>query len=201
MTLNSITFEFILLQISVAFSPGLIIALVVNESVQKNRISGIKVAIGAAFGALIITFLSAILVSYLFSSIPTILTFIYLGGTFYIVFKGLKTFKTSPLNLSLNSSEHLIYSGFKLNLSNPKMWVFFLTVLPIFVANKAQIFIELVYFGIITVFINLFADVSYAIFSNYFFKDASTNIKLLINKISGISLIAIGVYLFFSRFI
>ena len=200
MTLNSITIEFILLQISVAFSPGLIIALVVNESVQ-NRISGIKVAIGAAFGALIISFLSAILVSYLFSSIPTILTFIYLGGTFYIVFKGLKTFQTNPLNLSLNSNEYLIFSGFKLNLSNPKMWVFFLTVLPIFVTNKAQIFIELVYFGIITVFINLFADVSYAIFSNYFFKDASTNMKLLINKISGISLIAIGVYLFFSRFI
>ena len=200
MTLNSITIEFILLQISVAFSPGLIIALVVNESVQ-NRISGIKVAIGAAFGALIISFLSAILVSYLFSSIPTILTFIYLGGTFYIVFKGLKTFKTSPLNLSLNSSEHLIYSGFKLNLSNPKMWVFFLTVLPIFVTNKAQIFFELVYFGIITVFINLFADISYAIFSNYFFKDASTNTKVLINKISGVSLMTIGVYLFFSRFI
>ena len=31
----------------------MIIALVVNESVQKNRISGIKVAIGAAFGAII----------------------------------------------------------------------------------------------------------------------------------------------------
>ena len=200
MTLNSITIEFILLQISVAFSPGLIIALVVNESVQ-NRISGIKVAIGAAFGALIISFLSAILVSYLFSSIPTILTFIYLGGTFYIVFKGLKTFQTNPLNLSLNSNEYLIFSGFKLNLSNPKMWVFFLTVLPIFVTNKAQIFFELVYFGIITVFINLFADISYAIFSNYFFKDASTNTKVLINKISGVSLMTIGVYLFFSRFI
>jgi len=199
-TLNSITIEFILLQISVAFSPGLIIALVVNESVQ-NRISGIKVAIGAAFGALIISFLSAILVSYLFSSIPTILTFIYLGGTFYIVFKGLKTFQTNPLNLSLNSNEYLIFSGFKLNLSNPKMWVFFLTVLPIFVTNKAQIFFELVYFGIITVFINLFADISYAIFSNYFFKDASTNTKVLINKISGVSLMTIGVYLFFSRFI
>ena len=201
MTLDSIVIEFIILQISVAFSPGLIIALIVNESVQKNRISGIKVATGAAFGALIITFLSAILVSYLFSSIPKILTFIYLGGTFYIVFKGLKTFKSSPLNISINSSESLIFKGFKLNLSNPKMWVFFLTVLPIFVTNKAQIFIELVYLGIITVFINLFADISYAIFSNYFFKDASTNTKVLINKISGISLISIGVYLFFSRFI
>ena len=33
----SIVFEFVLVQISVAFSPGLIIALVINESVQKGR--------------------------------------------------------------------------------------------------------------------------------------------------------------------
>ena len=29
--------ELIILQVSVAFSPGLIIALIVNESVQKSR--------------------------------------------------------------------------------------------------------------------------------------------------------------------
>ena len=201
MPINSITFEFLLLQISVAFSPGLIIALVVNESVQRNKISGIKVAIGAAFGCLIITILSAILVSSLFSKIPTILTLIYLGGTIYIIFKGSKTFNTNSAELLSNSSENLILSGFKLNLSNPKMWVFYLTVLPIFVFDKEKIFIELIYLGLITVLINLFADVSYAISSNYFFKDASLKTKTLINKLSGITLISIGIYLFFTRFV
>ena len=39
----SIVFEFVLVQISVAFSPGLIIALVINESVQKGRKNGLQV--------------------------------------------------------------------------------------------------------------------------------------------------------------
>ena len=51
MQLQSLTIEFILLQISVAFSPGLIIALVVNEAVQKGRKNALQVAYGAAAGA------------------------------------------------------------------------------------------------------------------------------------------------------
>ena len=37
--------ELIILQVSVAFSPGLIIALIVNESVQKSRKNGLEVAL------------------------------------------------------------------------------------------------------------------------------------------------------------
>ena len=48
---SSSTIEFLILQISVAFSPGLIIALIVNESVQKSRKNGLQVAAGAASGA------------------------------------------------------------------------------------------------------------------------------------------------------
>ena len=40
MVSSSAVIELIILQISVAFSPGLIIALIVNESVQKSRKNG-----------------------------------------------------------------------------------------------------------------------------------------------------------------
>ena len=52
-----------------------------------------------------------------------------------------------------------------------------------------------------TIFINLFADISYAILSSYLFNNSSTKVKRYINVISGICLIGIGIYLFFSRFI
>ena len=48
MVSSSTVIELIILQISVAFSPGLIIALIVNESVQKSRKNGLQVAGGAA---------------------------------------------------------------------------------------------------------------------------------------------------------
>ena len=80
--------EFLIVQLSVAFSPGLIIALIINESVQKGRKNGIQVALGSALGAFIITLISAFTISYIFNLVPQFLTVIYIAGTIYIVYKG-----------------------------------------------------------------------------------------------------------------
>ena len=200
MQIPPLTIEFILLQISVAFSPGLIIALVVNESVQKGRINGLQVAYGAATGAIGITVITAIVITYIFSLIPEILTFIYIFGIVYIIFKGIKTLLDegySPTKLHSGS----FISGLKINLANPKMWVFYLSVLPLFVQDQATVFSSLIFLGVITILINLFADISYALLSSYLFNNSSLKVKRYINIISGVCLISVGIYLFFSRFV
>jgi threonine/homoserine/homoserine lactone efflux protein len=198
--LQSLTIEFILLQISVAFSPGLIIALVVNEAVQKGRKNALQVAYGAAAGAIGITIITAAVITYIFSLIPGILTFIYIFGIIYIVYKGIKTIQDIGDSPEVLGSASFM-SGFKINLANPKMWVFYLSVLPLFITDESNIFSSLVYLGIVTIFINLFADISYALLSSYLFNNSSTKIKRYINIFSGVCLIGIGIYLFFSRFI
>ena len=200
MQLQSLTIEFILLQISVAFSPGLIIALVVNEAVQKGRKNALQVAYGAAAGAIGITIITAGVITYIFSLIPEILTFIYIVGIIYIGYKGIKTIQDKGDSPKVLSSASFM-SGFKINLANPKMWVFYLSVLPLFITDESSIFSSLIYLGIVTIFINLFADISYALLSSYLFNNSSTKIKRYINIFSGICLIGIGIYLFFSRFI
>ena len=200
MQLQSLTIEFILLQISVAFSPGLIIALVVNEAVQKGRKNALQVAYGAAAGAIGITIITAGVITYIFSLIPEILTFIYIFGIIYIVYKGIKTIQDKGDSPKVLSSASFM-SGFKINLANQKMWVFYLYVLPLFITDESSIFSSLIYLGIVTIFINLFADISYALLSSYLFNNSSTKIKRYINIFSGICLIGIGIYLFFSRFI
>ena len=200
MQLQPLTIEFILLQISVAFSPGLIIALVVNEAVQKGRKNALQVAYGAAAGAIGITIITAGVITYIFSLIPEILTFIYIFGIIYIVYKGIKTIQDKGDSPKVLSSASFM-SGFKINLANPKMWVFYLSVLPLFITDESSIFSSLIYLGIVTIFINLFADISYALLSSYLFNNSSTKIKRYINIFSGICLIGIGIYLFFSRFI
>ena len=200
MQLQSLTIEFILLQISVAFSPGLIIALVVNEAVQKGRKNALQVAYGAAAGAIGITIITAGVITYIFSLIPEILTFIYIVGIIYIVYKGIKTIQDKGDSPKVLSSASFM-SGFKINLANPKMWVFYLSVLPLFITDESSIFSSLIYLGIVTIFINIFADISYALLSSYLFNSSSTKIKRYINIFSGICLIGIGIYLFFSRFI
>ena len=200
MQLQSLTIEFILLQISVAFSPGLIIALVVNEAVQKGKKNALQVAYGAAAGAIGITIITAAVITYIFSLIPEILTFIYIFGIIYIVYKGIKTIQDKGDSPEVLGSASFM-SGFKINLANPKMWVFYLSVLPLFITDESNIFSSLIFLGIVTIFINLFADISYAILSSYLFNNSSTKVKRYINVISGICLIGIGIYLFFSRFI
>ena len=200
MQLQSLTIEFILLQISVAFSPGLIIALVVNEGVQKGRKNALQVAYGAAAGAIGITIITAGVITYIFSLIPEILTFIYIFGIIYIVYKGIKTIQDKGDSPKVLGSASFM-SGFKINLANPKMWVFYLSVLPLFITDESNIFSSLIYLGIVTIFINLFADISYALLSSYLFNNSTTRVKRYINMISGLCLVGIGIYLFFSRFI
>ena len=198
---SSAVIELIILQISVAFSPGLIIALIVNESVQKSRKNGLQVAGGAATGAIFITIITAGVVTFVFNLIPQILTIIYTLGIIYIVYKGIDTIRSSVETQSKVINSGSFNAGMKLNLINPKMWVFYLSVLPIFVTESGNVFVKLIYLGIVTIFVNLIADVSYAFMSSYFFQTSSIKTKKLINTISGICLVLIGIYLFFSRFL
>lgn len=193
--------ELIILQVSVAFSPGLIIALIVNESVQKSRKNGLEVATGAATGAIFITIITAGIVTFIFNLIPQILTMIYIVGIIYIVYKGIVTIKAEIKIDDTNINAGSFNAGMQLNLINPKMWVFYLSVLPIFVTANENVFVQLIILGAITIFVNLIADISYAYMSSYFFKDSSVKTKKVINAVSGFCLILIGIYLFFSRFL
>ena len=193
--------ELIILQVSVAFSPGLIIALIVNESVQKSRKNGLEVATGAATGAIFITIIAAGVVTFIFNLIPQILTMIYIVGIIFIVYKGIVTIKAEIKINDTNINGGSFNAGMKLNLINPKMWVFYLSVLPIFVTENENVFTQLIILGAITIFVNLIADISYAYMSSYFFQDSSVKTKKVINAVSGFCLILIGIYLFFSRFL
>ena len=193
--------ELIILQVSVAFSPGLIIALIVNESVQKSRKNGLEVATGAATGAIFITIITAGVVTFIFNLIPQILTIIYIVGIIYIVYKGIVTIKAEIKIDDTNINAGSFNAGMQLNLINPKMWVFYLSVLPIFITENENVFVQLIILGAITIFVNLVADISYAYMSSYFFQDSSIKTKKVINAVCGFCLILIGIYLFFSRFL
>ena len=198
---STVLLPFLIIQFSVAFSPGLIIALVVNQSVQNSRRKGIEVGVGAAVGAIGITLVSAIVVSLLVNTVPVMINIIYFIGSIYIILKGYQTITSDTGTKEKIADNSAFLSGFQVNLLNPKMWVFYLTVLPIYMSDETSYFVSLIYLGLITLVINFIADITYAFTSDYFFKNSSDKTKSLINKVSGISLLLIGIYLFVSKFI
>ena len=197
---SSVLLPFLIIQFSVAFSPGLIIALVVNQSVQNSRRKGVEVALGAAAGAIGLTFVSALVVSLLVNTVPVMITVIYFIGSIYILIKGYQTITSDVSTETVIDNNTAFLSGLKVNLLNPKMWVFYLTVLPIYMTSEDGYFLSLVYLGLITLVINFIADITYAYTSDFFFKNSSQKTKGVINKLSGISLVLIGLYLFVSKF-
>jgi cysteine/O-acetylserine efflux protein len=197
---SSVLLPFLIIQFSVAFSPGLIIALVVNQSVQNSRRKGIEVGLGAAVGAIGLTFISALVVSLIVNTVPVMITVIYFIGSVYILIKGYQTITTTISSEAVIGNNTAFLSGLKVNLVNPKMWVLYLTVLPIYMNDDNGYFLSLVYLGLIALLINFIADITYAYTSNFFFKNSSEQTKVLINKLSGISLLITGVYLFVSKF-
>ncbi|OUW44642.1 MAG: hypothetical protein CBD49_00215 [Acidimicrobiaceae bacterium TMED189] len=197
---SSVLLPFLIIQFSVAFSPGLIIALVVNQSVQNSRRKGVEVALGAAAGAIGLTFVSALVVSLLVNTVPVMITVIYFIGSIYILIKGYQTITSDVSTETVIDNNTAFLSGLKVNLLNPKMWVFYLTVLPIYMTSEGGYFLSLVYLGLITLVINFIADITYAYTSDFFFKNSSEKTKGVINKLSGISLVLIGLYLFVSKF-
>lgn len=197
---SSVLIPFLIIQFSVAFSPGLIIALVVNQSVQNSRRKGIEVALGAATAAIGLTFVSALVVSLLVNTVPVMITVIYFIGSIYILIKGYQTIRSKVSTETGLDGNTAFLSGLKVNFLNPKMWVFYLTVLPIYMTSEGGYFLSLVYLGLVTLVINFVADITYAYTSDFFFKNSSEKTKNIINKLSGVSLVLIGTYLFVSKF-
>jgi threonine/homoserine/homoserine lactone efflux protein len=91
---SSVIVQFVIVQLSFAITPGLIIALVANESVKNGRKKGIEIGIGAAFGAIVMAITSSLVVSYVFSIIPIMTTVIYFVGSIYILFKGIQSLRS-----------------------------------------------------------------------------------------------------------
>ena len=190
--------QFVIIQVGFAFSPGLIITLIVRTTLTKDRRSGVNVALGAALGCLVITIFSAYIISFIVEKVPLVLEYVTYVGSSYIIYKAFNILRASNKQIEMEETQTPFLEGFKINCLNPKMILLYLTVLPLFLDVSQSIFWGMIYLGLITTGVNIIADLTWCFVAGIVKENININNKV-VDKLAGTILLVLGVGILFNQ--
>ncbi|HFC30773.1 MAG TPA: LysE family translocator [Oceanospirillales bacterium] len=133
-------FSFILASGILAFTPGPDIIFVIVTSLSQDFKTALKFILGLATGIMLHTFLVVVGISTLISQSQYGLIILKYFAVIYLLYLAYLTFihRHDSLNLQEKTNSHNYYlRGFIMNVSNPKVLLFFLAFFPQF-ANLNQ---------------------------------------------------------------
>jgi len=126
-------------------TPGPDMAYVAGQTIARGRQAGIRSAFGVAIGGSMHTLACAFGLSALIAASPTAFAVIRWVGAAYLVYIGLQTLRATARTAppadradarSLPGS--LLVRGFVTNVTNPKVFLFYIAFLPQFVSPDSQ---------------------------------------------------------------
>jgi threonine/homoserine/homoserine lactone efflux protein len=132
-------FGFLLAAILLTASPGPDNLMVLGLGMSKGRKQGMVFGLGCALGCLSHTFLAVIGVSAIIAASPTAFTALRIGGGLYLVWLGIGALRSTGgqsaarAQAPAQSLKNLFMKGLLANAVNPKIVLFFLSLLPQFV--------------------------------------------------------------------
>jgi len=150
-----IILAFALATIVLAITPGPDMALFISRTINYGRAHGIASVSGALTGLFIHTLLAAFGVTLLLLLAPTAFFFLKMAGAIYLFWLAIQAIRVGSsisLQRKTKSAPTLMqsyFTGLAINLTNPKIILFFVTFLPQFVSatdpNASQ---KLIFLGV-----------------------------------------------------
>ncbi len=143
--------------IILSLMPGPDNIFVLIESLTKGKQNGIAISFGLSLGILVHTLAAATGLSLIIQKSAIAFSFVkYFGAIylFYLAYKALKENK-SEINIETSLSNQtkfskLVKKGFLMNISNPKVSLFFIAFLPQFITlNGINITLQMIILGLI----------------------------------------------------
>jgi threonine/homoserine/homoserine lactone efflux protein len=136
-------------------TPGPDMSLFLSQTMSGGRRAGIASVVGATVGCLIHTILAAVGLSALIAASPVAFTVIKIVGAFYLGWLAISAIRNgSALNIEKQTRSDVsiaktFWLGVMINLSNPKIVLFFVTFLPQFVSvNEPNVTGKLAFLGL-----------------------------------------------------
>lgn len=194
---------FLIAGILLNLTPGNDTIFILTKSIGQGKKAGIVSALGIATGSVVHTCLAAFGLSVIIAKSLLLFNIIKFAGAAYLLYMGYKMLTdNTPLNTTeIKSGPVVNYfkiyrDGIFTNILNPKAALFFIAFLPQFIdptlKNTALPFLTL---GITFITTGTIWCMTIAIFAAAFFAKlkGNTKIAVYINKICGLTLIALGI--------
>tara|TARA_Y100000994_G_C15681151_1_gene437803 strand:+ start:395 stop:1021 length:627 start_codon:yes stop_codon:yes gene_type:complete len=195
----------IILHLFAVMSPGPDFALIVRQSLCYNRKISIITSLGIGFGILFHIFLSITGVGIIISNSIILFDIIKISGGLYLIFLGYNSIasdveivlKVDQKSENIKNNINAFLNGLITNILNPKATLFFLSLYTFIVNNQPIIQIQVFYgiwMAIITTLWFCFLSI---ILTHSIIRKKIQKFLNIIQNITGIMLIAIGIQLIF----
>jgi threonine/homoserine/homoserine lactone efflux protein len=129
-------FYFFLVSFTMALTPGPAMMYCINTSMDHGKRAGILAAMGVELGTFIYVLITALGLATLILASPMIYSGLRILGALYLLYlayKALPKQKVLTEKKAVRSKSSTVLAGITVNITNPKILLFFITLLPQFV--------------------------------------------------------------------
>ena len=195
---------FVIASIVLSLVPGPDNIFVMTNSALKGWKAGFYITLGLCTGLIGHTILVAIGVSVIFQTSALAFNGLKIVGACYLIYLGWLSLRSKELTIDSNDAESVNRSyyitGIVMNLTNPKVALFFLVFLPQFINPiNGSVTIQIFILGFLFILSALFVFSSIAFLGSFlesYLKKSST-INKNINKLAALVYFALAINLFF----
>jgi threonine/homoserine/homoserine lactone efflux protein len=198
---------FLVASVAVILTPGQDMVLVMSRSIAQGALAGIATAAGVSSGLLLHTVLASLGVGAIVQTSELLFLAMKVVGAAYLVYLGISLLRMKSADLLTQSSNKRSYwklyrEGTISNIANPKVAIFYFAFLPQFVSPGAtnptlSIFILGASFALITFLIKGPIGYFSGQLSQWFLQ--KPQYLLSISRVSGLTLVSLGVKLAFEK--
>lgn len=205
MMFDIVSFQlFLITVLIICITPGIDMMFILNRSISQGRDAGIYSALGVSVGAVVHTILSGLGLSVILQTSVVLFTIIKVVGAVYLIYLGIQMFISKQSSISIKktvyqSRRKLFVQGVIMNVTNPKVALFFISFIPQFISVDNQYGpIPFLILGSIFAVMGAITSFIIAIFSSSLTTKLRDNIlaEKIINKISGAVFVILGISLF-----
>jgi threonine/homoserine/homoserine lactone efflux protein len=195
---------FVLASVILSLVPGPDNIYVMTNSALKGWRVGFYTTLGLCTGLIGHTFLVAIGVSVIFQTSALAFNGLKIVGACYLIYLGWLSLQSKEFNISVtgknNSNRSYYITGVIMNLTNPKVALFFLVFLPQFVnISNGSVTIQVVLLGLLFILSALCVFSSIAFLGSFLegYLKKSSAVNKNINKLAALVYFALAINLFF----